>query len=105
MTKSLFWDQTKRNLLGKEHVGEKRRGVWVDESWCRLDSMLSLDLTLHHPGSPGAHGLELLESLHIAGCSPPPLPQLKFQTFSCGERKGVIKFEREVPPPSRIPIG
>lgn len=63
--------------------------------------MLSLDLTLHHPGSRGAHGLELLESLHIAGCSPPPLPQLKFPAF-LRERKGVIKFERKSLP-SRIP--
>ena len=60
VTKSLFRDQTEEReiYLGKEHVGGERRGVRVEESWCGLDPMLSLDLTLHHPGSRGARGLE-----------------------------------------------
>ena len=84
-------DGRKGTLLGKEHVGGKRKGVREDESWCRLDPMLSLDLRLHHSGrrAPMVWSLPLA-SLQTAGRPPLPLPQQKFQTFSPAGRGRVL---------------
>lgn len=84
-------DGRKGTLLGKEHVGGKRKGVREDESWCRLDPMLSLDLRLHHPGrrAPMVWSLPLA-SLQTAGHPPLPLPHQKFQTSSPAGRGRVL---------------